>query len=108
MAKSNPNLTRLLISMKKLISEVNDQEICRRLEILINSDHDDLSAGLARQIFEESGNLEPKMIPEPFTQYVMHYLFMVKREARKHAKIAQARLNPPVAAKKKVIKKKAI
>jgi len=106
MAKSNPNLTKLLFSMKKLSSEVNDQEICRRLEILINSDHDDLSVTLSNRIFDDPNNIEPKMIPEPFTQYVMHYLYMCKRESRKAEKIKNYDPTLHSSAKKKVLKKK--
>ncbi len=90
--------------MKKLSQEVNDQEICRRLEILINSDHDDLTPAIARQIFEEPHSIEPKMIPEPFTQYVMHYLYMQKRESRKQQMLQDAK-ETSVPAKKKTAKK---
>lgn len=82
MAKSNPGVARLLSAMKKLSVEVNDQEICRRLEILMGSEKDDLPATLVKRIFETPEEIEPRDIQEPYTQYVMHYLYMLKREKR--------------------------
>ncbi len=86
MAKSNQGAARLLQAMKKLVREVNDQEICRRLEILINSEKEDLPQQLGKKIFESPWEIEPRDIQEPYTQYVMHYLFMLKREEREAEK----------------------
>ena len=86
MAKSNSGVGRLLAAMKRHIKEVNDQEICRRLEILMGSEKADLPQAMVRPMLEEPGGFDPKRVPEPYTQYVKHYLYMVKRAARESAK----------------------
>lgn len=103
MSKSNQGVHRLLTAMKKIQREVNDQEICRRLEILMNSEKEDIPGSLVKRIFENPENVEPKDIPEPYTQYVMHYFYMMKRENRKKDSETDARGS---ASKKKSSKKK--
>lgn len=109
---NNPNIGKLLSAMKKLIKEVNDQEICRRLEILMNSEKEDLSAGAIRKILETPESIDAKEIPEPYPQYVKHYIYMLKREARdkvrevqKEQQATEARLEKEKS--KKTTKKKA-
>ena len=68
--------------MRKLIREVNDQEICRRLEILMNTEKEDLPSATVRRMLEQPLDFDPREVPEPFTQYVKHYLYMIKRESR--------------------------
>ena len=82
MAKRKSGMNRLLGVMKKLIREVNDREICRRLEILINSEKEQLPVSMVRRILELPPDFDPREVPEPYTQYVKHYLYMVKREQR--------------------------
>ncbi len=92
MARQNSGVGRLLTSMRKMIREVNDQEVCRRLEILINSEKEDLPGHLVKKIFDSPDDVEAKQIPEPFTQYVMHYFFMIRRESRHQEKQDEIRL----------------
>ncbi len=68
--------------MKKMIVEVNDQEICRRLEILMNSEKEDLPQPIIRRILDAPNEVDAREVPEPYTQYVKHYLYMLKRDAR--------------------------
>ena len=83
MGKYKTGIGRLLSAMKKNIREVNDQEICRRLEILMHSEKEDMNIGLVKRILESSPyELDPKEVPEPFSQYVKHYFYMLSREAR--------------------------
>ena len=82
MAKGTPGISKLLNQMRKLIQEVNDQEICRRLEILMNSEKEDLPSAMIRLILDDPTEFDPKQVPEPYTQYVKHYLYMVKRRNR--------------------------
>ncbi len=90
MAKSNNSgVGRLLAAMRRHVQEVNDQEICRRLEILMASEKGDLPSTLLRPLFDEPGTFDPKRVPEPYTQYVKHYLYMVKRAARESQKRAE-------------------
>ncbi len=86
MSKANPGISKLLSSMKKLILEVNDQEICRRLDILLHSGKDDLPAPMIRRILENPTEFDAREVPEPYTQYVKHYLYMLKRDAREKEK----------------------
>ncbi len=89
MSRSNPGVARLLSAMKKLTREVNDQEICRRLEILINSEKEDLPPSSVKSLLEDPADFDPSMVSEPYTQYVKHYLYMVKREERNREKQRQ-------------------
>ena len=86
MAKSNPGAVKLLAAMKKHIKEVNDHEICRRLEILITSEKDDIPAALIKKVFDGPNGIDQREVPEPYTQYVMHYLYMLKRASREKVK----------------------
>lgn len=86
MARSNPGIGKLLGAMRKLIVEVNDQEICRRLEILQNSEKEDLPVSVVKRLLEEPGEFDAREIQEPYTQYVKHYLYMVKRSRREEAR----------------------
>ncbi|MBU43612.1 MAG: hypothetical protein CMN76_10355 [Spirochaetaceae bacterium] len=89
MSRSNPGVARLLSAMKKLTREVNDQEICRRLEILINSEKEDLPPSSVKSLLEDPADFDPSVVSEPYTQYVKHYLYMVKREERNKEKQRQ-------------------
>ncbi len=82
MARANTGITRLLSAMKKMIEEVNDQEICRRLEILMNTEKEDLPPAMIKSLLQNPAQFDPSEVSEPYTQYVKHYLFMVKREGR--------------------------
>lgn len=82
MARSNSGVSKLLTSMKKMIEEVNDQEICRRLEILMNTEKDDLPGTMIKALLQSPADFDPSEVPEPYTQYVKHYLFMIKRAER--------------------------
>lgn len=82
MSRSSQGVSRLLSAMKKLIVEVNDQEICRRLEILMNSEKEDLPQPIVRRILDTPNEIDAREVPEPYTQYVKHYLYMLKRDAR--------------------------
>jgi len=82
MAKGNPGVTRLLTAMKKLVREVNDKEICNRLEILIGVEKEDIPPNLVRQLFDSPLSFDADQIPEPFAQYAKHFLYMLKRDER--------------------------
>lgn len=66
-----------------MVEDVNDVEICRRLEILMNTEKEDLETKLVNQVFEEGLKFDPRLLPEPYTQYVRHYLYMLKRAKKK-------------------------
>lgn len=86
MARNNPGVGRLLAAMRKLIAEVNDQEICRRLDILMNSEKEDLPPNLIKRLLESPESFDAREVQEPYTQYVKHYLYMVKRAAREKSR----------------------
>ncbi|MGV3664627.1 MAG: phosphatidylinositol phospholipase [Leptospira bouyouniensis] len=73
---------KFLNAMRKLSSEVNDSEICKRLEILMATSKDDLPVAHVNQLLQDPKNFDPKTIPEPYTQYVRHFIYMVKRNGR--------------------------
>jgi len=82
MSKGNPGVSKLLNSMKKLIREVNDKEICNRLEILMGVEREDIPPHLIRAFFDDPLAFDADQIPEPFSQYAKHYLYMLKRDLR--------------------------
>ena len=83
MGKYKTGIGKLLSAMKKNIREVNDQEVCRRLEILMHSEKEDMNSTLVKRLLESSPyEIDPKEVPEPFSQYVKHYYYMLKREER--------------------------
>ncbi|MBM9590733.1 hypothetical protein JWG41_09780 [Leptospira sp. 201903075] len=73
---------KFLNAMRKLSTEVNDSEICKRLEILMATSKDDLPLAVVNQLLQDAKNFDPKTIPEPYTQYVRHFIYMVKRNGR--------------------------
>ncbi|XDD56130.1 hypothetical protein AB3N62_18765 [Leptospira sp. WS4.C2] len=73
---------KFLNAMRKLSTEVNDSEICKRLEILMATSKDDLPLALVNQLLQDPKNFDPKSIHEPYTQYVRHFIYMVKRNGR--------------------------
>ncbi len=82
MSKGNPVVSKLLNSMKKLIREVNDKEICNRLEILMGVEREDIPPHLIRALFDDPLGFDADQIPEPFSQYAKHFLYMLKRDQR--------------------------
>lgn len=82
MNKNNQGIQKLLSAMKKLIREVNDKEICNKLEILVSSEKEDIPANLIKDLLESPLTFDPTKIQEPYVQYVRHYIYMVKREKR--------------------------
>ncbi|TGL47463.1 hypothetical protein EHQ61_15240 [Leptospira wolffii] len=68
--------------MKKLISEVNDHEILRRLETLMATSKEDLNQAVVRSLLENPLDFDPKSVPEPYAQYVRHFVYMVKRNKK--------------------------
>lgn len=71
--------------MRKLSIEVNDTEVCRKLEILMNSEKEDFTPQLTRRIEDLPSDFDPREVPEPYTQYVRHYLYMVRRASKEAA-----------------------
>lgn len=75
-------LNKLLTSMKKLSIEVNDQEICKKLELLISTTKEEINSNLIKNLFEDPLNFNPNDIQEPFCQYVRHFTYMIKRNKK--------------------------
>ncbi|EQA36063.1 hypothetical protein LEP1GSC047_0558 [Leptospira inadai serovar Lyme str. 10] len=74
---------KLLNAMKKLIMEVNDNEILRRLETLMATSKEDLNQAVVRSLLENPLEFDPKSVPEPYAQYVRHFVYMVKRNKKR-------------------------
>ncbi|TGL58926.1 hypothetical protein EHQ64_17970 [Leptospira sarikeiensis] len=68
--------------MKKVTSEVNDHEILRRLETLMVTSKEDLNQATVRSLLENPLDFDPKSVPEPYAQYVRHFVYMVKRNKK--------------------------
>lgn len=68
--------------MRKLSVEVNDEEICRRFETLMHTSKEDLNLNSVKSLLQNPSEFEPKEIPEPYTQYVRHFMYMVKRNEK--------------------------
>lgn len=82
MGRNKAGLGKLLVAMRKRVVEVNDQEICRRLEILMHSEKEDIPLNSVKKLIESPLDFDPREIPEPYTQYAKHYIYMFKREDR--------------------------
>jgi hypothetical protein len=79
---SKQAFNKLLDAMRALCNEVNDQEICRRLETLMNTSKDDLSVHSVNELLDDPFSFDPREIQEPFTMYVKHFIYMVKRNEK--------------------------
>lgn len=71
--------SKLLNAMKKMSMEVNDNEICRRLETLMLTSKEDLNMSIVKSLFANPLEFDPKNVPEPYTQYIRHFIYMAKR-----------------------------
>lgn len=95
--------------MKKMVKEVNDQEICRRLDILCNSEKDDFPVAMCKQLLESPEDFPADEVQEPYVQYVRHFIYMAKREKRLKerdaSESASLKSSKKSAAKKKARKK---
>ena len=74
--------SKLIEAMRSLSNEVNDQEICRRLETLMFTSKDDLNLSVVNHLLDNPLEFDPKEIPEPYTMYVKHFIYMVKRNEK--------------------------
>jgi hypothetical protein len=72
---------------------------------------DDLSLSTVKILIDNPLDFDPKDVPEPYTQYVRHFIYMVKRNERKgndplgYGEDADGSLSSP---KKRAVKKRAI
>ncbi|MDV6236365.1 hypothetical protein CH379_012080 [Leptospira ellisii] len=73
---------KLLNAMKKMSLEVNDYEICRRLETIMMTSKDDLSQIVVKSLLDNPLDFDPKTLPEPYGQYIRHFIYMVKRNRK--------------------------
>jgi hypothetical protein len=71
--------SKLLDAMRKLSIDVNDREICKKLETLMLTSKDDLNIISIKQLLQTPSDFDPKDVPDPYTQYVKHFIYMVKR-----------------------------
>ncbi|WP_246051967.1 phosphatidylinositol phospholipase [Leptospira idonii] len=78
---------KFINAMRKLSVEVNDTEICKRLDILMATSKDDLPLAQVNQLLTDPKSFDPRAIPEPYTQYVRHFIYMVKRNGKLPADI---------------------
>ncbi|TGK38503.1 hypothetical protein EHQ12_09525 [Leptospira gomenensis] len=73
---------KLLNAMKKMSLEVNDYEICRRLETIMMTSKEDLSQIVVKSLLDNPLDFDPKTLPEPYGQYIRHFIYMVKRNRK--------------------------
>ncbi|XDD52273.1 hypothetical protein AB3N59_18195 [Leptospira sp. WS92.C1] len=73
---------RLLNAMKKMSLEVNDYEICKRLETIMMTSKEDLSQVVVKSLLDNPTDFDPKTLPEPYGQYIRHFVYMVKRNRK--------------------------
>ncbi|RHX84058.1 phosphatidylinositol phospholipase [Leptospira stimsonii] len=113
---------KLLNAMKKMSLEVNDYEICKRLETIMMTSKEDLSQVVVKSLLDNPTDFDPKTLPEPYGQYIRHFVYMVKRnrkqgidtnfDAPSHSKASEKQNGPspepPKTNAKKTSSKKAI
>lgn len=68
--------------MRKLSVDVNDREICKKLDTLMVTSKDDLNLASIKALLQSPLDFDPKEIPDPYTQYVKHFIYMVKRNEK--------------------------
>ncbi|EMF81002.1 hypothetical protein LEP1GSC188_3511 [Leptospira weilii serovar Topaz str. LT2116] len=73
---------KLLNAMKRMSLEVNDYEICRRLETIMMTSKEDLSQVVVKSLLDNPLDFDPKTLPEPYGQYIRHFIYMVKRNKK--------------------------
>ncbi|PJZ28856.1 phosphatidylinositol phospholipase [Leptospira kmetyi] len=73
---------KLLNAMKKMSLEVNDYEICKRLETIMMTSKEDLSQVVVKSLLDNPLDFDPKTLPEPYGQYIRHFVYMVKRNKK--------------------------
>ncbi|PJZ52898.1 phosphatidylinositol phospholipase [Leptospira adleri] len=73
---------KLLNAMKKMSLEVNDYEICKRLETIMMTSKEDLSQVVVKSLLDNPTDFDPKTLPEPYGQYIRHFVYMVKRNRK--------------------------
>lgn len=74
--------TKFIEAMRKLSTEVNDLEICKRLETLMLTSKEDLNMASVKTLLQDPQAFDPKEIPEPYTMYVKHFIYMVRRNEK--------------------------
>lgn len=74
--------SKLIDAMRKLSVDVNDREICKKLETLMLTSKDDLNVADVKVLLQSPNSFDPKDIPDPYTQYVKHFIYMVKRNEK--------------------------
>ncbi|MFN3245610.1 MAG: hypothetical protein ACK42K_02835 [Leptonema sp. (in: bacteria)] len=105
-SKNNQGIQKLLSVMKKMIREVNDKEICNKLEILVSSEKEDIPPHMIKDLLESPLTFDASKVPEPYTQYVKHYIYMVKREERLNQKKEELKVKKEKEEESKKSKKK--
>ena len=68
--------------MRRLSIDVNDREICKKLETLMLTSKDDLNVGVIKTLLQTPMEFDPRDVPDPYTQYVKHFIYMVKRNEK--------------------------
>ncbi|MCB1142717.1 MAG: hypothetical protein H7A24_04240 [Leptospiraceae bacterium] len=79
--------SKLLEAMRKLSIDVNDREICKKLETLMLTSKDDLNVLSIKTLLQNPMEFDPKDVPDPYTQYVKHFIYMVKRNEKMGSQI---------------------
>lgn len=79
---NKPGFSKLLEAMKKLSIDVNDREICKKLDTLMVTSKDDLNLTSIKNLLQSPLDFDPREIPDPYTQYVKHFIYMVRRNEK--------------------------
>ncbi len=79
---NKPGFMKLLEAMRKLSIDVNDREICKKLDTLMVTSKDDLNLANIKSLLQSPLEFDPREIPDPYTQYVKHFIYMVKRNEK--------------------------
>jgi hypothetical protein len=73
---------KLIDAMRKLSIDVIDREICKKLETLMLTSKEDLNPVAIKNLLASPLDFDTREIPDPYTQYVKHFIFMVKRNEK--------------------------
>ncbi len=81
--KKKTNLSRLYVTMNKLVIDAVDNEIMKRFKLLIDASEEDLPKIEIDSLIKSPESSDSSLFPEGLQPYIKHYLFMTKRNRKK-------------------------
>ncbi len=81
-SKKKTNLNKLYKAMNKLTVDAVDNEVMKRLKMLIDSSEDDMPKTTIDALIAKPMSATPSTFPEGLQPYIKHFIFMNKRSKK--------------------------